>query len=503
MNFRLRNPLFVFALVFLWRVAVLVFASQPIPANDAFFFDGAAVNSVLHGRFANPSLIYFTPFSATNVFCAYPPVYPLAMRGWMGLAGTGVLAAMWFHLAVFGVYLLVLLAIFRRLQVPAWCINLAGLFLLANTFDDRPDSLAHVFGLIALWLWLRVENLRLGGWLPAAAVTLALWTNPEVGGIYFGMLGLLTLVKVVAGPPKWPVLPLLLLAVLPPLTVFAFKAWQPELWAGFLEHARQTPSLTALRRLSGGDVLKVVRAVPGTLLVVAVLPGYLRRENWQHPLFQVVAVLAVTSLGVAVATLTVFTADWISLARYLQPLTVGIFLAWRFPAWYAAVRSWSRGVAALALLAALRAIGISTWGVACAADVSCPQALQLLRAEVKTLPPGSTVVFSSAYLYEAAKLDRVVAVHDDWLHPIITTVREEVADRQALLDRKPAAMILVQYDYYRHFRPVLQELQRHPELVAIRVTDHARVPPPDAFPAVQRLLQHIAWAPVVVEFKWK
>ena len=202
MNFRLRNPLFVFALVFLWRVAVLVFASQPIPANDAFFFDGAAVNSVLHGRFANPSLIYFTPYSATNVFCAYPPVYPLAMRGWMGLAGTGVLAAMWFHLAVFGVYLLVLLAIFRRLQVPAWCINLAGLFLLANTFDDRPDSLAHVFGLIALWLWLRVENLRLGGWLPAAAVTLALWTNPEVGGIYFGMLGLLTLVKVVAGPPS-------------------------------------------------------------------------------------------------------------------------------------------------------------------------------------------------------------------------------------------------------------------------------------------------------------
>ena len=508
MNFNLRNPFFVFALVFLWRVALLVFTAQPIPANDAFFFDGPAVNSVLHGRFANPSIIHFTPFSATNVFCAYPPVYPLAVRGWMGLAGTSVLAAMWFHLVIFGIYMLVLAAIFRRLLAPAWCINVAGLFLLAMTFDDRPDSLAQVFGLLAFWLWLDIDKRRLSAWLPAVLVTLSMWTNPEIGALAFGLCTALTLIRSgICGRP-WPVVPLLLLAALPPLSVMAFKSWQPDLWAGFLEHARQTPSFTHLRRPMANDVLKVLRSIPGALLVLAVLPWHLRRENWAKPLFQVTVASALACLAVAVGVLTAFTADWINFARYLQPLAVGGFLAWRFAGTdptmpLPARRNWLAAFAALALLAAVRAIGMSTWGVACAADVNYPAALQIVRTNLDSLPAGSTVVASSAFLYESARHDHLIWLHEDWLHPADTGVSDEVTDRQALETLKPARMILVQYDYYRRFLGPLQYLQAHPELVTVTIHNTAKVAPPDASKSLQRVLQHIAWAPVIVDFEWR
>ena len=508
MNFSLRNPFFVFGLVFLWRLALLIFTAQPIPANDAFFFDGPAVNSVLHGRFANPSVIYYTPFSATNIFCAYPPLYPLTLRAWMGVAGTSVLSAMWFHLLIFGVYLFLLAAIFRRLQTPAWCVNLAGLFLLAMTFDDRPDSLAQVFGLLAFWLWLDIEKRRRSAWLPAVLVTLSLWTNPEIGALYFGLVTALTLLRSGFCGRQWPVLPLLLLLVLPPLSILAFKTWQPELWTGFLEHARQTPSFTHLRDPSLNDLLKVIRAIPGALLVMAVLPWHWRRENWSQPQFQLAVVCSLASLAVTVGALTAFTADWINFARYLQPLAVGGFLAWRFAASDSAapapgLRCWQGAFRALALLAAVRAIGLSTWGVACAADVSYPAALQLVRSNLNSLPAGTTVVASSAFLYESARHSDLVWLHDDWLHPASTGVSDEECDRQAMVAIKPARMILVQYDFYRRFQGPLQWLQAHPELVEVTIRNYAKVTPPDASKSLQRVLQHIAWAPVIVDFKWK
>ncbi len=39
-RFSLRNPFYILSLVLLWRVALLVFTVQPIPANDAFGYDG-------------------------------------------------------------------------------------------------------------------------------------------------------------------------------------------------------------------------------------------------------------------------------------------------------------------------------------------------------------------------------------------------------------------------------------------------------------------------------
>ena len=146
-----RTAGWVFALVFIWRLALLLFASLPVPSNDSFFYDGPVVNLLLHGKYANPSLALALPISGREVFCAYPPLYQAALLGWMSLCGASVISAMAFHLALFGLYLIILFAISRRLGLPAWALQLGGLFLLVITFDDRPDSLAHLFGIAAVY----------------------------------------------------------------------------------------------------------------------------------------------------------------------------------------------------------------------------------------------------------------------------------------------------------------------------------------------------------------
>src|SRR5207244_1253054 len=113
---------------------------------------------LLHGKYCNPSLALALPISGSDVFCAYPPLYQLALLGWMGVFGTSAISAMGFHLLLFGLCLLLLLAIFRRLAVPVWLVNVAAAFLRGMTFQDRPDSLAHVFGLAAVYAWVRSQR---------------------------------------------------------------------------------------------------------------------------------------------------------------------------------------------------------------------------------------------------------------------------------------------------------------------------------------------------------
>lgn len=501
-----RNPALVLGLVVAWRLVLLLLTQQPIPANDAYFFDGPAVNAVNHGRFCNPSIDYFTPYSATNIFCAYPPTYPLTMRVWMTAAGTGVMSAMTFHMLLFAVYAAMLLVLFRELKAPAWTVHWGALFLLTITFDDRPDSLSQVFGLFALWLWLRLDRLGPWSWLPGAVVTLTLWTTPEVGGIYFGLLGLVSLIAWGAGQRKLPWLGLACLIVLPPASVGLFWRLEPDLWAGFIEHARQTPSLTHFRLASYQEWLKVVRAIPGALLVM----GWLAwrqwrgpRPDWRHPLAPLVGALAGATLVVAGGALTIFTADWIGIARYLQPMLVTIFLLWQFGDGLRPARNWVVMLAGCALLAAVRAIGLSTWGVACAADVSSVRALQIVDARLTAEPAGSRVVCSSAFLYRANDYSNLETLHEDWLHLAGLGNSDVENDRVALEKIRPASMLLTQYDYYRRYRLVLAELSAKPRLVTLTVSNYARLQPPDAYPSLQRVLQHVAWAPVVVDFNWQ
>ena len=98
-----RNPFFILGLVLFWRVALLVFTAQPIPANDAFIFDGGVANWLKHGHYVNPCLEVGFPISSGQVFSIYPPVYQLALLVWMPVFGTSALSMMAMHLVMFAV----------------------------------------------------------------------------------------------------------------------------------------------------------------------------------------------------------------------------------------------------------------------------------------------------------------------------------------------------------------------------------------------------------------
>src|ERR1035438_3054477 len=179
----LDRPGMVFLLVFIWKAALLLLA-QPIPANDAFFCDGPVVHLLNHGGYFNPSVTQSRPFSGAEFFCAYPPLYQLVLLGWMRVFGTSALAAMWFHLALFGGYALAVRAIFRRLEVPARAGNLAGLLLLAITFDDKSAGMGGVLGTLGglgRTGWLAGGPGR--GWLAGLFSVLAVCASLQAGAL--------------------------------------------------------------------------------------------------------------------------------------------------------------------------------------------------------------------------------------------------------------------------------------------------------------------------------
>src|SRR5262249_36415941 len=111
MNRLLDRPGLVFTLVLIWKIALLAFTVQPIPANDSFFYDGPVVHVLNQGGYFNPSIAIARPISGTEVFSAYPPAYQVVLLAWMSVFGTSALSADWLHLVLFGGYLFVVLAI--------------------------------------------------------------------------------------------------------------------------------------------------------------------------------------------------------------------------------------------------------------------------------------------------------------------------------------------------------------------------------------------------------
>jgi hypothetical protein len=63
--------------------------------------------------------------------------------------------------------------------------------------------------------------------------------------------------------------------------------------------------------------------------------------------------------------------------------------------------------------------------------------------------------------------------------------------------------VLTQFDYYRSFVTPLGKLRQRPELVEIHMRDLAGVRVPDAIASLHRVVQHISWAPVIVDLNWK
>jgi hypothetical protein len=498
------KPGTVFLLVFVWKVALLLLTTQPVPSNDAFFYDGPVVNFLLHGRYCNPSLVHALPISGGEVFSAYPPLHQLVLFLWMKCFGPSALAAMALHVALLGVYFLTVLAIFRRLEIPGRISNLAGLFLFGITFHDRPDTVAHVFGALA------VLGLVRGGrsdWFAAVCLVLTFCASLQIGGVYLLWCGLLALGRAWSGAGRIPWAAMTAAALALAGLVGLVRLGFPHLWAGFQEHLRITPSFTGLRAPALLDLLKALRTAPGIFLMAAVMllalaRGRIGRASLPGQPAAIVAVTAVIAgLALVVASLLLLTPNTVHVANYLQPVAVGAFLgAGVFvPTEAGRARPWFGWFVALSLVTGLRAIGLTTWGVACARDVSCTQALGMIRAETQPLPPGSVVIASSAYLYDLARQTNVTAVHNDWA----AAPGSHQWEYRAFGRLRPARIFLTQFDYHRRFGKVVEQLKAHPDLVTLRVRNTARVPAPDSIPKFSRLVQHVAWAPVIVDLEWR
>ena len=520
---------FVLGLVFAWKLALLIFTAQPVPANDSFFYDGAIVHYLNGGGYFNPSLAWALTISGNEVFCAYPPLYQAVLLGWMSVFGTSALAAMWLHLVLFGFYLLVLAATFRRLRIPAIWANLAALFLFVITFQDRPDSLAHLLGMAAIFAWARSTDLRNGGaggvsnasarkpasplagggwdWLMVALVVLTLATSLQIGAVYLLWIWLLALASSWAGQRKFPLLPMITTVFLPALLMALVIFGFPEFWEGFMEHALQTPSVVGWRLPRADELLKALRTAPGAigaagLIGWAVVYRKLRIRDLLGGVATTVALGGLLTVAAVVCgSLLFLTPNFVLVASYAQPLIVGCVLASLAGRAVSGERMKPLALAfvALAALGAVRAVGMTTWGVACAADLSHQRARRLVNDSLDRTAPRSRVVLSSAFLYEAARHKQIRAIHSDWLDRAGQT--NSMPDM--IIARKPAMLILTQFDYYRRYADAVRELQQRSAAVAVKVTDTARTPPPDASRKLQRIVQHISWAPVIVELSWK
>ncbi|HZV35621.1 MAG TPA: hypothetical protein VFB72_13690, partial [Verrucomicrobiae bacterium] len=409
-----KNAWLVFALVFAWKVALFLVSTQPIPANDAYFYDGAVIHYLLHGGYFEPCIAQAFPVSGTQVFSAYPPGYQLPLLAWMSVFGVSAPSAMALHIVLFGGYLLVLLAIFRRLQVPAWCVNLAGGFLLVLTFHDRPDSFAHLLGVLAVYACVRSrraldpshgESRGLWTWLMVLFIVLAFCTSLQIGGIYLLVTWIAILAACRMEKERIPLVPLALTALIPALLALCVKIFLPTAWAGFMENVHQTPFLAGLRMPAWNSTLKIFRSVPGIVLILLLLPLSLKKlkSNPESPLTDRFGIIFVATLlpavGIMIASLTIIAANTVAISNYLQPVIVAAYLAWnvsRRLEW-----NWLRlqviCLVPAILLGSVRAVGMSTWGLACAKDVSYSAAVQRVHEELAHVPPKTKIVMSSAF----------------------------------------------------------------------------------------------------------
>ena len=499
----LERPGLVFLLVFAWKLVLLLSTSQPIPANDGFFYDGPVVHLLNHGGYFNPSISQSRPISGTEFFSAYPPLYQLALLAWMRWGGTTVLSAMVFHLALFGAYQVTVLAIFRRLRIAAQHASIGGLFLLAITFDDRPDGLACLLGTLGVYAVVRMlEGARGWAWLAAGFSVLAMTASLQMGALYTAwvFLGMVAGWKYLRIP--LPVLPLTTLVLLPPLLMAVVRFGFPRLWEGFLENVHGNASLTGLRAPQLGDLLKAARVLAAVFLLAATTLVTLKRY-WQNLKWSPREIIFLSGLPISVsfifACLTVVAANWVGVVNYFQPILVALFLtavAARRPE-FLRTRTFAVTVAALVGLASIRAIGLTTWGVACATDVSRAAALQRVGDELDTAPANSNVLLSTAYLYEADRHSGGNWIHEDYA----PTCEAKETFPQALRRLHAAKLVLTQFDYFRRYRAVVDQLKAAGG-VQITITNLARVRAPDSYAAWQQVLQHVAWAPVIVNLEW-
>ncbi len=511
MKFSLRNPFWILGLVLLWRAALLVFTAQPIPANDAFFFDGSVVNWLTHGHYFNPAIADVFPISGTRIFSAYPPGYQGVALIWMTVFGTSVISSMALHLALFAAAGFLALTIVKRF-FPNWnnYFIVAWLFL-GMTFGDRPEDLAHVFGLGALLLLARnlAGKAGNGGWKTAAGVTAlllaALFTSPVGGGFYFG-IGLMTVALVWLTHRKSRVfLPFAVAAAMFAASVFVITRLEPLWWRGFMENARfQSVVMVGFHLPRGLEIIKLIRNAPVFLLALGLVPVVLTRwkELAGDVWMQLTAGVFLAGSGLLVANLTLLAPNYVAYVFFSQILLAAGLLALVEKYFPVRRRQFQILILACAALVSVRAVGMTTWGAVCAWKNSYGQTCKTLRVELAPFCKTNTpVIISSPFLYGTIELGVQRPVHSDWYFDRTLTALSAGFDGFVRL--RPAKLVLSQFDYHRAFLPMLERLRQQPELVTVRVRDFAEVRPPDAIPALARVVQHISWAPVIVDLDWK
>jgi len=508
MKLILKNPFWVFGLVVLWRVLLLVFTAQPIPANDAFFFDGPVVNCLLNGHYINPAAAEVMQVSGHQVYSAYPPFYQAVLFLWMSVFGTSALAAMWLHLFLFVISGCLVLAIIRKLFPPLTSFAPALVFFFGMTFMDRPDDLGHTLGLLSLWLvaCMISEN---SSWKTHAFLGLVLfstlYSSVMVGAVYFGM-GFLAVTAAWWSQRRHAMfVPFAVATGLFVVVTSAIAMFAPLWWQGFLENSAQTPIRTlGIRTPHLLDVLKLIRTAPLFLLAAALLPfvfGRVRRLAFE-PWLVMLAGVFLMGLVTIVATMTIISPDYTTYLLFAQViLAVGMLVLVEklYPGLKGGL---CLALLACALLISIRAIGMTTWGAACAWKNSYGHTQETLRVELAPFAKTNLpVIISSAYLYQAFNVGTQRPIHYDWFYNHATAATQ--SDLAKLIVLRPSKLILTQFDYYRSGAELLDRLRRSSAAVEVHVRDQALVRPPDAIPSLQRVVQHISWAPVIVDLEWK
>ena len=515
MKFFQRNPFRVFALVLIWRVLLLIFTAQPVPGNDAFGYDGAVVNYLHGGSYCNPGFSVVFPISGRQLYATYPPLYQVALFSWMKMFGTSVISAMTLHLALFAVSGLLTLAIVKKFFPAVTGAALVALLLFGLTFDDRPEGLAYVFGLSAMRLVTQqISKPQFHAGIAAAltlALVLTLYTSVIVGAYFFGAGFLACAVALIWRRDLRWFAPFAGATALFAVITCAIAKWEPLWWAGFMESARQQSVMTnGFHAPHAGDLIKLARTAPVFIIALAAVPLVLsrRREIFLEERPWLALAIGIFAMGwiLLAASVTLLAANYVSYTIFTQIILVAGLLALvekHFPQRERLLRA---SVLACVILVSVRAIGMSTWGVACAWKNSYQSTRKTLQAELEPYAKSDQpILISSAFLYQAADVPVKNPVHCDWYFDHAHWTNSAQVD--ALIRLQPPKLVLTQFDYYRSFdgspETPLQQLRRHPELVDIKVRNMAALTSPDAIPSMQRVVQQISWAPVIVDLDWK
>ncbi len=274
-----------------------------------------------------------------------------------------------------------------------------------------------------------------------------------------------------------------------------------------MESAHQQSVMTAgFHAPRGMDVIKLIRTAPVFLVGLAALPFVIsrRREIFMEKSAWLALVGGIFAMGwlLLAADMTLLVANYVTYVMFTQIILAAGLLALAqkyFPERKNLLRAALLGCV---LLVSVRAVGMTTWGAACAWENSYQSTQAVLRAELEPFTKSARpVLVSSAFLYCAANLGVKNPVHSDWYFDHANWTNN--AEVEGLVRLQPSKLVLTQFDYYRSFVIPLEQLRQSPELVKIRVRDLATMRVPDAIPSLRRVVQHISWAPVIVDLNWK